>query len=152
MALSRADQRRILREDAKRRNAREASEIADLLGFAPTPDETVPRGTMLVRADARAIGATTALTVRASQSSWLDSRGYLRGRVVGVAPGTEDTSDGTPTVRVIHADGTSEVRTVASFRAPREATTVREARPRREASVPEMANAAKYGTHILTGE
>jgi len=44
----------------------------------------------------------------------------LNHRPVGIAPGTEATSDGTPTVLCHYADGTSEVRTVSSFRTNKE--------------------------------
>jgi hypothetical protein len=80
--------------------------------------ETVyPTGTMLTRADARAIGAVTAMTSRAGGNSWTRLE---RHTPRGIAPGTENESDGTPTVKVTYADGTTEVRTVSSFRNKKE--------------------------------
>lgn len=151
--MDRARQRQIMRDDVKRRNAREAEELASLLGFYDAPNVTkIAPGTMVVRADARAMGATTALTHRASRSSWLDSNGQLRGRVRGyagsVANGVASTDPDTVLVR--YADGSTEIRTVASFRADGPGQKVRKAAPR-AASIPETAS-AKYGTNILTGE
>lgn len=60
----------------------------------PSPNNRVPRG-------------------NASDNGW--KRG-MAGRTVGIAPGTESTSDGTATVRVIYADGRSEIRSANSFR------------------------------------
>jgi hypothetical protein len=53
---------------------------------------------------------------RATDNCW--NRG-MRGRTVGIAPGTEDSSDGTATVRVIHANGNTEIRSARSFRPER---------------------------------
>jgi hypothetical protein len=111
MSLSRAEQREIVLADRERRIQREIDEYLRLIG--------APSQTVATRDDGLALDylPNRHRTVRASQSSWLQSR------VVGIAPGTEATSDGTPTVKCTYADGTSEVRTVSSFRksAPRAA-------------------------------
>lgn len=60
-------------------------------------------------------------------------------RVVGIAPGTEDTSDGTPTVLVTQRDGSSEVRTVASFRKGRKSA------PRATDTTPRQTEVQRYG-------
>ena len=56
-------------------------------------------------------------TYRVSRDYW---ERMLNHSPVGIAPGTEATSDGTPTVLCTYADGTSEVRTVSSFRTNKE--------------------------------
>jgi len=55
--------------------------------------------------------------VRVSPDFW---ERMLRFQPKGIAPGTEHTSDGTPTVLCTYADGTSEIRTVSSIRRTRE--------------------------------
>lgn len=136
MALSRADQRRIMRDDVKRRNAREALEDATLL----RDTSYCPDGVDPYHYDRSITGVPTQgnRNFAASRSSW--ERG-LRGRTVGIAPGTEDDSDGTPTVAVI-IDGVTEIRPVSSFRdrAPR-MTPVR----RTTAVVPETATVTLKG-------
>lgn len=98
MALSRSEQRRILREDRERRIARDVAEHLALTGSsdAEPAQDVLPNNHRDVRVSPRYKGWPT--------------------RVVGIAPGTESTSDGTPTVLCRYADGTSEIRTVASFR------------------------------------
>lgn len=102
--LSRQQQREILRRDAEARRQRD---IEDFL-LLNKPSDATPTETGVPNNHNR--------VVRVSESSW--NRG-LRGKVVGVAPGTESESDGTPTVLCKYADGSQEVRTVSSFRALR---------------------------------
>lgn len=145
--MNAAQQREIVRADRARRLARQLDEDIEI--FGPPKASENHAGKLLVRSDARAMGCVTALTTRASRSSWLDKNGQLRGRVVGIAPGTEDTSDGTPTVLVTHADGRSEVLPANGF--GRKVNRKSAPRQTAAADMPEMAQ-AKYGIHNLTGE
>lgn len=77
---------------------------------------------------------------RASDDCW--KRG-LRGRTVGIAPDTEVT--GIATVRVIHADGTTEIRTANSFRTKNIATKQRQHTSNRKVSeIERMASTIGY--------
>lgn len=134
-----------------RSNQREGSNM-----LHDASERTYAPGTMVVRSDARALGAVTALTHKAHQSSWeVPGRpGTLRAATIGVATDCPNTpadilarleKDGHPSVTVIHPDGTREIRDVASFRKPRETTRI--ARAMTEAAkVPETAK-EKFGTH-----
>lgn len=77
----------------------------------------------------------------ASGNGW--DRG-LRGRTIGIAPGTEATSDGTATVKVTYADGTSIIRSANSFREKKMATKVRQHNESRR-SIAECARLAPIG-------
>lgn len=98
--LSKAQQREIMRQDAERRLERDIAEHLLLNKSSDaTPSETgVPNNHMR--------------NPKASADCW--SRG-LKGRTVGVAPGTEAESDGTPTVRVIYANGESHIEPARGF-------------------------------------
>lgn len=74
--------------------------------------------------------------IRVSPDYW---ERMLRHHCVGIAPGTEDTSDGTPTVLCTYADGTSEIRTVASF------SRVREARQAKRLQARRITEVEKFG-------
>lgn len=127
--MTRAEQRAIERADQERRDQRDIADFLALRGES-TP---VDRHAMAIRADARAAGMVTSQTVRVSPR-WAASSP----RAVGIATGTSDTSDG-PTVRVIHADGSTEVRTVDSFRAARTSTRARRTTQPREVTQVERA-------------
>lgn len=71
----------------------------------------IPKGAMLVRADAKAIGAVTAHTCRASQDSW---NTFGSGRVRGFADSTSDID--TVLCYNLYNDSPPEVREVSSFR------------------------------------
>jgi hypothetical protein len=86
MSLSRDEQYRILREDQERRITREVNEWLALNTAKPDPN-AMPADYLPNRHR----------TIRASEDSW---RRGLKGRTAGIAPGTEDASDGTPTVAV----------------------------------------------------
>jgi hypothetical protein len=105
VSLSRQEQREIVQADRDRRIMRDVEAWLLL--------ESEASHGSLTRADGMALDYTPNRhrTTRASRSTW-DRPMYVR----GIAPGTEATSDGTPTVLCTYADGTSEVRTVASFR------------------------------------
>jgi hypothetical protein len=109
--MDRQTQREIMRRDNERRAERAVADWLALEG-SDTSRQTRPDGMPL---DYR---ANRHRDIRVSQSSW-----DVSGRVVGVATGTEKTSDGTPTVRVIHSDGTEEIRTVSSIRRRRNTRT-----------------------------
>jgi hypothetical protein len=115
MALTREDQLRIMREDRLRRHLREQAEIEQFVqAHTPTPRGT--RNVVVNRELVRGIGVISPpLRVRVSESSW---ERQLHTRHVGVAPGTEPTATES-TVLVTHADGTSEIRPVTSFRRTR---------------------------------
>jgi hypothetical protein len=116
MALSRAEQRAIVAADAERRRAREIDEYLQLHGSSEASESYDPRLTALPCQTSGVGVVYPPRRVRVSEDSW--TRG-MRGRTVGVAPGTEDSAT-EATVRVIHADGSSEIRTASSFRAVRE--------------------------------
>jgi hypothetical protein len=92
--------------------------------------ECDPRA-MAIRADARAAGLVTAHTTRVA-APW----STMRTRVVGIAPGTESTSDGTATVRVrnLYDESVNEVRSVRSFRGERVSTRAARATVARQAT------------------
>ena len=75
--------------------------------------------------------------VRVSPDFW---ERMLRFQPKGIAPGTELTSDGTPTVLCTYADGTTAIRTVSSIRRSKDTTktTAREVKGR------ELTEAEKY--------
>lgn len=75
---------------------------------------------MVVRADARAMSAVTAHSVRVSQP-WSSMRTNVRG-YADTEAGRELASQGVSSVRVIHADGSEETRSVHSFRKGRDST------------------------------
>jgi hypothetical protein len=119
--MRKSDMRRIVKEDNARRAVRQAMEDAILgLGLVPDPlsdrakiAQNMKPGTKVNACLVRGIGTVNPpLPTSASRNSW--DRG-MTGRVVGIAPGTEETAKES-TVRVIHADGTDEIRTVSSFR------------------------------------
>lgn len=105
----------ILREDTKRRNARQAMEDAILgLGLKVVDESSdaykiahnTVRGSRVNPCLVRGIGTVNPPpNTSASDNCW--NRG-MRGKTVGIAPGTEDSSDGTPTVRVIR-NGQEEI-------------------------------------------
>lgn len=134
MALSRSAQKRILREDAKRRNAREIEDF--IREHAPT--KVVDLGVDPYHASRGITGVPSAgnRNYSASDNCW--NRG-MRGRTIGVANGQPwDTPDAEPTVRIIHADGTEKVIPVPKkSRESRAATRVV-----RETHVPESARLA----------
>jgi hypothetical protein len=138
MALSSQQQREIIAADRARRDAREIEEYLALQAARGGTDHTRRVNGVDPYHVTRSITGEPSDRNRKHRPSgdyW--TRGtFERGRIVGIAPGTEDTSDGTPTVRVTRADGTSEVRTVASFRQPREA---RQSRQASQAVQPESA-------------
>jgi hypothetical protein len=86
MSLSRDEQYRILREDEERRITREVNEWLALNTAKPNPN-AMPADYL----------PNQHRTIRASEDSW---RRGLKGRTAGIAPGTENHSDGTPTVAV----------------------------------------------------
>src|SRR5687767_13563106 len=124
--LRQSERAAIVRADRLRREQRE---LEDSLGLYTRPmsdrllaaieGDDAPKHSMVVRADAKAMGAVTAHTTRVN-APWSS----LRTKVVGIAPGTEHESDGTNTVRVrnLYDDTVNEVRDVASFRKGREHT------------------------------
>jgi hypothetical protein len=78
------------------------------------------RHSMAVRADARSAGMVTAQTTRVT-APWATMRQNVR----GFAPtdeGRELASQGVSSVKVTYADGTSETRSVHSFRKGRTTT------------------------------
>jgi hypothetical protein len=83
-----------LRDDALRRLIREHDES---LAFerGNEPEVTANPRAMAIRSDARKVGMVTALDTRVSPR-WTPTVS----RPVGIAPGTEHLSDGTPTVAV----------------------------------------------------
>lgn len=101
MALSKAEQRAIVKRDAERRLERDIAEHIALqspkVADNGMPIDYLPNNHRDVRA----------------------SRKWNPTRVVGIAPGTEDISDGTPTVLVRRPGQPDEIRTVSSFRQPR---------------------------------
>jgi hypothetical protein len=102
--MDKRTQREIMRRDNERRAERAVADYLALQG-RDTSRQTAPNGMPLDYMP------NSHRDIRVSPSSW-----DVSGRVVGVATGTEKTSDGTPTVRVIHSDGTEEIRTVSSIR------------------------------------
>lgn len=127
--MDRATQREIMRADQERRDARLIEEYLAL----HTPSKPFPPHSMIVRADAKAMGAVTAQTTRVTPP-WAT----LRDKCVGVAPG-DDGSEGC-SVLVTQADGTSEVRLVSSFRKGRTQGTRRTP----DTVAPELTEAEKY--------
>lgn len=112
----------IVNEDRARRQARETQELNELIAqFYPS---TVFEGCDPYHVSRGITGEPIEKNRvhRGSDNCW--NRG-MRGRTVGIAPGTEATSDGTATVRVIHADGKTEIRSARSFREASKATKVR---------------------------
>jgi len=93
---------------------------------------------VLTRADGMPIDFTPNAhrNIKVSPDYW---ERMLRFQPVGIAPGTESTSDGTPTVRCTYADGTSEVRTVSSF------SKVREARRAKRLQARKITEVERYG-------
>lgn len=108
--LSPSAQRRIMRDDAQRRLDRDIAEHLALHGAVPAS---------LTRQNGMPLDY---LSNHSRLPVAHDASMYPRERAVGIATGTSDTSQG-PTVRVIHADGTTEVRTVSSFRKDRVSST-----------------------------
>lgn len=155
MPLTPEQRRAIEQRDTQLRQAREAEELIQLAEqFYPgIADERVAEGVMVVRADARAMGAVTALTTRAHQSSWTvpGRPRQLRGRVRGYAGSVENglASHEPDTVLVRYADNSHApvVRDVASFRERSAATKVRQTTAAR------LPETARMGiTHDLTGD
>lgn len=110
MALTQSEQARILKEDRARRYLREQAEAE---AFAVAKSRSHGRNRDYVNPElVRGIGVispprhVSANPTAFEYGSW--ARG-MRGTTRGIAPGTEDTSDGTPTMRVIHADGTANI-------------------------------------------
>lgn len=141
--MNQAQLRDIMKADNARRAQRHAIEDAilglhnavDPLSDAARIAENTVRGARVNPCLVRGIGTVNPpAPTSASRNSW--DRG-MRGTVRGIAPGTEDSSDGTPTVLVTHADGSQEIRTVSSFRGTREYT--RRRRIRTVATTPETS-------------
>lgn len=134
--MNHSDKQRIIDADSKRRAERER-EIDELLALTSRASKGTIRSDV---ADAyvnpelvRGIGmvsppcearVTRRSAGRAGTGHWYDVTGYdahkpamlLRPMPTrGIAPGTENTSDGTATVRVIHSDGTSAVVPVSHY-------------------------------------
>lgn len=110
--MDRETQREIMRADEERRIQRDIDEWLLLKG---SDDSHI----IATRDDGLALDflPNNHRDVRVSPSTW--DRSW---KTPGIAPGTEATSDGTNTVRVrnLYDDTVNEVRTVASFRRPRE--------------------------------
>lgn len=105
--------RDIVKSDNARRAARIAQEDAMLNPmFSPCPDGVDP-----YLWDRHITGVPSAgnRDYKASDNCW--NRG-MRGRTVGIAPGTEDTNDGTATVAVTF-NGVTSIRPVSDFRPER---------------------------------
>jgi len=139
MALSRQRQREIMREDAKRRNARNEQEITDFMrakGHIETPTGVDPYH--YSRA-IKGVPANQHRIVRASDNCW--KRG-MRGRTVGVA----NPTDTIPTVRVIHADGTTAIVPASNFHKSR--TTRNRQRTVQQNTQPEVLRMAEVVGYI----
>jgi hypothetical protein len=133
MGLTRKQQREIMERDERARIDRLIAEYVALAGKGFNP----PPGSMFIRADARAMGAVTALDCRVSPR-WKQSHP----RAIGRATRSDDNSQG-PTVRVIHADGTEEIRTVASYRKGKQGTS--RARRASAPSAPKQTDVERFG-------
>jgi hypothetical protein len=120
--LTNAEQREIVLADQLRRSARIIEEEI-LLGLEKPAEEKRLRHALVVKADARAMSAVTALTTRVN-APWSSMRTRCVGKALNEAGDDFEREYplGTCTVRVIHADGTSEVRPVSSFRKGSRAT------------------------------
>lgn len=105
--MNAAEQLQTLERDAARRALRESEELVALAQrYYNTPDNYhLSRGITGEPSEHNR-------TYRASDNCW--KRGML-GRTIGIAPGTESTSNGTATVLVIK-DGVTTVVTANSFR------------------------------------
>lgn len=138
----------ILREDTKRRNARQVMEDA-ILGI--NTDEidkcsdaykisiNTVKGARVNPCLVRGVGTVNPPAhTSASDNCW--NRG-MRGRTQGVATGTELTHKvGDPATVLVIKDGMREIRTVSSFRNKRE-------RVSRRKSVAKVAETARLTTH-----
>lgn len=105
MAKSRAELHAIMREDAKRRNAREAEELLKLVGYYDDVDYLASRGITGEPSNKNR-------TYHVMGSSWKfhnfhDADGNIRSTPMR-AIGTD--------VTVTHADGSTETRAASSFR------------------------------------
>lgn len=139
------DLKAILREDAKRRNARQVMEDAILGIGVEVIDEcsdafkiaaNTVKGARVNPCLVRGIGTVNPPpNTSASDNCW--NRG-MRGKTIGVATGTELTAEN-PTVLVKYADGSEEIRTVSSFRSKRSTTHKR--------SEAKVAETARVSTH-----
>lgn len=116
--------------DAARR-ARQYVDECDALGLTVDPRsdrariaENTVKGARVNPCLVRGIGTVNPpAPTSASVNQW--DRCLRMSTTVGIAPGTEDMSDGTPTVHVIRADGTDEIVPASSFRRIRESHTTR---------------------------
>jgi hypothetical protein len=135
--LSHEDQTRIVASDRARRAARDAAELEQFAraieGHGPSsfPDATGDYAPSEIIAGASVVTPPRDVRVtargtrsRAGSGYWSDVtvRDAHRDPILlaqlgtrGIATGT-DVGDGTATVRVIHADGSTEIRSAASFR------------------------------------
>lgn len=141
-----SDKRRIMREDEQRRAMRTALDD-ESLGLVTVPDPLSDRAKIAANTKTgayvnaclvRGIGTVNPpLPTSASRNQW--DRGMSRTRTVGIAPGTEATSDGTPTVRVTKG-GVVTIVPASQFRPAR--STRSAVHVTRETHTPESARLA----------
>lgn len=115
--MNRAQQRQIMRDDAKRRNARDIEDFLTLKGHRTAPEGVDP---YLFSRSIRGVPSEGNRTHRASENCW--TRGMMMSRTVGVAPGTKVDTFTVPTVAVT-INGETTVRNVSEYRRARNVKT-----------------------------